>query len=279
MGWEGDPFAFGSLPLLGASRLRVDPGVIDALIEQDGTPGEYRPGSLCPCRQPESGIARGDCPICRGIGWYYPVEKRCACVRALAGSRTLERKILAAAQPIDGSIKVTFPSRMQPARMDLWLPRGETHVIHEQHVRRGAEYRPALQTAIERDLGFAQPPSPTASSPRDIRSEQLRYPEITDIDEVSWITDQDRAPSMRKLVIGVRGMDWRLKDGAIEFVDGGRGPLAGESYAVKYHAPACYVVDMEEPRFREVTGLRQPYQVTLKRLDVFGSPDVADGGR
>lgn len=262
-GFFPDPLLFGGI--------EVDPALIDLMIERDGTCGEYRRATLCPCVQPDTRTPRGDCPTCRGVGWLYPQTGRCP-MKALAGSRETTARLMAAGHLLSGDLVATFPTRLGlPGMRDLWLPNGETHRVRESHRYRFREYRPEAQSEIEQDLGFVRtlPLPPTV--PREQLNEQLRYPEVQLVERVSWFDSPDAAPADRTLVVGVPGIDYDIVDGTVRFK--ARSPEPGATYVVEYVAPACYVVANALPVFRHVTGHQQPYRTAMNRMDRLGTPD------
>lgn len=272
MSWLGDPFT--SDVLGGLAGAVVVPAEVDAMIERDGTCGQYRRARACPCVAPDTNAPRADCPTCKGVGWLYPESLRLP-AKALAGSRETNFRMMQAGQLLTGDLVATFPTSLGlPSMMDLWLPNGEQHRVRERRRRAFREHRPEVQTNIQRDLGYGTPAALPSIAPREPLSERLRYPEVLAVESVSWFIDPDAAPENRQLVEGIPGVDFVLLEGSIKFQPA-RGPADGTTYVVQYLAPACYVISATLPVFRHLTGAQQPYRTAMNRLDRLGSPDLA----
>ena len=242
---------------------------------RNGTPaapcfGSYRPAELCPCHSVEERKADAGCPECHGNGVRHPASRFIA-TRVLMASRNATAKPGAVGDWTMGSAEATFPSAIQPATNDLWLPGGsEVHIVNEAK-RYTFQVDPAVHRGVYDDnLGYETIRSP--GLPDAPRSERLLYPEVTQLLSVTWF-DREFAPD-RRLVTGRQGVDYRLRDGAVEFLDGGARPERGAGYSVQYKAPACYVVAAAQPAYRHVTGNRMPFRVSMQRLDRRGEQDV-----
>lgn len=255
--------------------LQVSAQTIDDVILRDGTPrapcwGSYRPAELCPCLSVEERKADAGCPECHGIGVRHPVERYIR-TRALVSARQSTLTHANVGDWTMGSAQATFPSCIQPATNDLWLPGdGEQHVVNEPK-RYGYQVDPATHGgAYDQNLGYESTRS--AEIPERPLSQRLLYPEVSALISVTWF-DRELQPN-RRVITGRPGVDYRLRGGEVEFLEGGNRPERGAGYSVQYKAPACYVVGVSQPAFRQVTGNQLPFKVQLQRLDKRGDQDV-----
>lgn len=256
-------------------RHEVSVAEIDGLILRDGTPrapcwGSYRPGELCPCLGLEERKADAGCPECHGIGVRHPAARYIK-TRALVSARSSTFTHANVGDWTMGSATATFPSCIQPATNDLWLPGdGEAHVVNEAK-RYGYQVDPVAHRA-EFDLNLGYESTRSAELPEAPLSQRLLYPEVTSLISVTWF-DRENHPE-RRVVTGRPGVDYRLRNGVVEFLDGGERPNRGAGYVVQYKAPACYVVAASQPAYRNVIGNQMPFKVTLQRLDKRSEQDV-----
>lgn len=269
------------LPLMRGVRLdrvfrhEVNVDEIDGIILRDGTPrapcwGSYRPAEMCPCLRLETRTGRPGCPECFGIGWRYPAA-RWVKTRVMMSARSATLVHALAGDWASGTASATFPSCIQPALQDIWMPRdGEEHVVNEA---KRFQYQVSPERhggSLDASLGYETTSDPVL--PDAPLSERLIYPEVTALVAVTWFDREDHPA--RQVVTGIEGVDYRLRDGAVEFLPAGRRPERGAGYVVQYRAPAAYSVGMPQPAYRNVVGNRMPFKVTLQRLDKRGDQDV-----
>ncbi len=248
--------------------IHFDPFEVDKLIQQHGSLCEYRKAIPCPCSRIETRTAAIGCQVCRGLRWVHP--ERCDW-RFLDHSRTGRRQSTPAGRATHGELSVTFRMGIVPAEGDMVLPYCEEHVVYEHFVR-------DVQQVSERDvrdrISFREAPRPQRP-----RVERLLYPDVLRVEMVCWIRET-RGPQGRveELVLASPDTDYRLErteDGKgrrIRFVEG-RGPARGVGYAVRYLAPAAYVVMGSDPSFRHEADVALPYRATLMRLDAYQERD------
>lgn len=231
--------------------LHINPREIEDLILIHGSSGELRRGQVCPCARLETGQANANCPVCHGIGHVYPVPKREPLV-FLDHSRTTSAKHQGPGYLSDGTIAVTVPGRVIPAKYDLILPDDDVAVVHETFHRDVQQV--ARQTLADRAIVDQRP---IRLRPRAAR---LLYPTVTEIEALYWLQG-DRLAEARP------GSDYRLAaDGLIEWLDGA-GPGPGEGFTVRYRAPAAYLVHAAVPLFRHEADRGAPYSVQATRID------------
>lgn len=266
------------LPRLDPSRfptVRPRPELIDRLIERDGTPGEFRRGMSCPCVRPDTNRPELGCKVCRGHGIMYPAHLREPLIRALGSGRTATAALEAGGVVVTGDMKLTFPSRLRPTHYDLWLPRGDEHVVEErlhhqydrvedfEHLHRASwPYQPGDAPRDEPGLHNGTGAYDDRPTPR--QREVLLYPAIRCVEAVVW------RDARGDLVEGIEGVDWRLDtDGdavKVAFL-GARRPARGDAYTIRYRAPAAYVVGRTEPVAVMSGCTNLPMRCTLHRLD------------
>lgn len=251
-----------------------EPAELLALIEMHGTGCELKVAVQCPCRRIETGAPRGPCPHCKGMGWAYPSSEP---MMALLHSRAPRVADNAPGWEYMGSIRAVFPLPYIPARGDQIRPDCEEHVVQETLVRarhevdaRAVRARPVDHQAGPRrydasDVNVVVLAVPTVD-------DVLLYDSVTAIESVHWITPRPGAADER-LVAGRPGVDFDLVGGRLRWHPG-RGPEAGESYSVRYRAPAAYVVLDQAPVLRSEGGVAFPYAATLMRLDRLAQQDL-----
>lgn len=250
--------------------LTINPAEVNGLIERDGQCGEYRRALRCPCARLETDSARSDCPVCRGMGWRYPAALR-RTTMALSGSRDGTHRYGVPSDQQDGTMMATFlTSEYVPAKHDLWLPEGEVHSVSEVRWYRQVTYAPVVMSSLDQAMG--RTPTRPSYAPSEELGERLLYPEVSRVDSVSWFTSPD--DPKRQIIDGIEGQDWRLQDGSIFFIEGGRRPPPGAAYAVSYQGPACYMIFEHIPPMRYMPGNVMPYRARLGRLDRVGGTDL-----
>lgn len=242
--------------------LHMNPQEFSDLVILHGSSGELRPGVLCPCMRVETKRPSAGCDVCRGTGWIYPKDRRCPMV-FLDHSRSVRRQHNGPGYLSDGTIAVTFPCGVVPAKGDLLLPDGEIHVVHEifhrdvnQVNNRLLEesHRKVRDDALQRSRvpdWVRRPFQPTRN--------RLLYPEHHEIEALYWIRDDD-------LVEARRGIEYRLDpDGTITWIHDG--PARGQGFTVRYRAPAAYIIHPEAPSFRHESDLAMPWSARGQALD------------
>ena len=85
---------------------RLSPGLFNRQLAVMGQQMLWRRAALCPCRDPDSGGARQDCPLCTGRGWSWGhgVPSRAGVVGAMAQRRQADF-----GQWEDGDVALSVP--------------------------------------------------------------------------------------------------------------------------------------------------------------------------
>lgn len=256
----GLPFlggGFGNLPVM-----HFDPCELDAFIVAHGIGAELRRAVLCPCARIETNQPRGDCRVCRGVGYTYPPSLREPIV-VLMTSRDAQARDQSAGRHWQGGASATFPIGVRVARGDQVLPDAEHHVVQQTIHRAIVQVDPgsvyAMRTAPD------QNPLHIPLAPDD----RLLYPDALDIEHLSWISEDGES-----LYLGVPGVDYTRAGNRILWKPG-RGPRPGSAFSVRYTAPAIWIVSESAPVFRQedTCGL-MPQKAEVRRLDRWGDPDL-----
>lgn len=241
--------------------LRMTAAEFDLLIADQGSSGELRRSLPCPCARIDTKTPAGDCPRCHGTGRTYPKTLR-EPMMWLDQQRQATMKLAAVGAIPDGTIHLTFPSGYVPGFGDMVLPDDEAHVVVE------LLFRDSTRRVFDRDLSVYRDSTDQRKMPQTERLERLLYPVPCCIEFVG-IEDE----ATRELV-EVSPHDYTIdRDGRWTWHKG-CGPESGKAWAVRYRAPAIYVVHTSAPRFREVGNQRMPHLVTAKRLDVFAAEEL-----
>jgi hypothetical protein len=245
-------------------ELHFDPVEYDANIVQYGIACELRRATICPCLRIETHNARASCPLCGGNGWLWPKDMREQTITLIQQRRPTTHDE-PAGNVVVGTVQISFPLGVVPGEGDMLLPKAETHAVHQ------VLFRESLQVSSRE--AWNRVTSPTARPPKlGPQVDRLLYPDA-EIDRIHWL-DTER-PSTEQLVVGREFMDFRIVDGRVRWEDG-LGPKPGMAYAVRYTAPACYILLPGEARFRSDTEDVLPYMATGIRLDRWGFPDPRD---
>lgn len=231
--------------------MHVSAKEIDDQILLHGNCGELRRAVRCPCARIDTNTANAACQTCRGVGWVYPETLREPMI-FLDHSRSGNPKPQGPGMLSDGTISVTLPCGTTPAKGDLLLPTDDVVVVHEQFHR-------DVQQVSTRTLADRQVVHGQRSRRLRTRRAALLYPDVVSIDALFWKLGE-------QLVQGVQGRDFRLVDGAIEWL-AGESPAEGEGFSVRYQAPAAYIIHNSMPLFRHEAGNSMPWSVQAQRLD------------
>jgi hypothetical protein len=230
----------------------------DTFIVINGNSGEFRRAMLCPCVRIDTRTPDVSCKQCHGIGRTYPMHLREPMI-ALDTNRNAMAKLAGAGKITQGSIQVTFPSKVVPGFGDMWLPDNEEHVVNETLFRGGSNRANAAVVRAGR-VGDSVPRIPVA------RQERLLYPAPCCVENVSY-KDADgetihATPAQYHVDDDGR---WTWKVG---------GPEMGKAWTVRYRAPAAYVVHLSSPVYRSEADEALPHKTTLQRLDTVSSEDL-----
>lgn len=249
--------------------LHLDPEELNDQIEIHGTGGELRKGMLCPCRPVGRVEPRLGCETCKGVGYFYPEELR-EPVCVLGSTRRAKQAETMAGRHWSGTMQLTFPTGFIPTRGDMLLPDDEMHVVL-QILRRAieeedpADYRHEPYTAERWQVD--KPPS--GGVPKGW--EFLLYSGKIEVEAVAW---QQKDGAISRSLIA---------DPSIYFVEERRirwkpgcGPEPGQGYAVRYRAPAAYMLGDSHPVLRVEGNRPMPHVSTAERLDRWGDPDIRE---
>lgn len=247
--------------ILQQSIFHLDPREFDAEIISHGTRGKLRHGVICPCQRIETGVARANCPSCRGIGWLYPTEDACE-TYMLSTSRNSDAKLRMAGILKEGQEQSMALSQAQIMRGDLWQPCGEVHGVH-QVIRHDQQQ---VNTNTLRDTIRRQSHTDTVKIPTT-RVEKLLYPEVKAIEAVYYENAAGEATR------ATEGVDFVLVGREIRWMDGA-GPPPGKAYSCRYWAPASYLVEDMLPNWTEEGGQKMPWKVTLRGLYRLQEADI-----
>jgi hypothetical protein len=232
--------------------LHIDPRELDELILIHGNSGELRRAVLCPCVRVETRMANAACTACKGIGLLYPPELACPMI-FLDRSRQIRTQRQGAGLLDDGTIQVTVPAGTIPAENDMLLPDGDVAVVQEVFHRDLQQV--SNQTLADRLL------LPDQQSRRlRPRRAALLYPSVTELEALAWRREDG------EVFLGRPGIDYRLSDGAVEWLKGESPPVGG-GFSVRYRAPAAYIIHGSAPLFRHEADRAVPWSVTAQRLD------------
>lgn len=245
----------GALATTATGVLVLRASAYDARIEAHGEPVQYWRGQPCPCRRIESSLPRANCPVCRGLGTFWPVSQRIETC-ALLHSRSANRRTTPAGEIVDGSTTVLLPTCIVPGAGDLVAPSVERHVVSEVLVR---------SEGLQLDAGAVAASIATWGSSDQLMPqpgpaiEALRYRREVEIEFLSWLVND-------AVAIGREGVDYVIEDGLVNWQKG-RGPRPGQAYTVRYRARACYILFSPQPVARVADGAAMPFKATAQRMD------------
>lgn len=247
--------------------LHFDPVELNEQIETHGIGAELRRAMLCPCRPNGRAEARVGCTTCKGIGYFYPEQMR-EPTMVLVSSRRAKQTETMAGRHWAGTAQCTFPTGIVPTRGDMLLPEKEIHVVLQVFRREKEEINPSDLREQPYTANRRVVDKPAAGGvPSGL--EYLLYSDITEIEAVVFQEAQGR--TSRSLVADPS--TYYLEDRRINWKDG-FGPEHGRGYAVRYRAPAAYMLGDAAPVVRVEHSTAMPYQTTAERLDRWGDPDV-----
>jgi len=181
---------------------------------------------------------------------------------AFVQNRMPRRQVVEAGAIVTGTVVVTFPLPVVPATGDMLLPDGEQHVV-TQVLQRASQ---PVDNRLIRDRGLVGDERPPKLLPAEDR---LLYPEVLAVEYLASIGPDGELLHLRP------GHDWRLDGDRIAW-QRGRGPGAGETYTVRYRAPAAYLLNAGEPVARAGAAGTLPYRAQGHRLDRWSDPDQGD---
>jgi len=238
------------------AELHIDPQELSDLIAAYGIGVVYKPGIRCPCVRAETAQPRAGCLVCRGLGWAHPEELQ-QHLPVLLVNRSPHRQVLPIGEWVSDQAWATFPLPVLPGRGDLIAPEGETHIVQQTLVR--AELMASNREIQRRAVAPGQRP------PRAVPlSEELLYSR-PEVEALYWL----RNGALRR---GREGADFKIRGRFVEW-EPGIGPRPGESYSIRYQAPAEYMVAQSaEPIYRSDGGDPYPMRVQVMRLDRWGEP-------
>jgi len=257
-------------------NLHVDADELDDLVHDHGQGAEWRPAVRCPCARLETRLASSACKACRGLGYYYPANKREPII-VLLSSRQPKREDLAAGRVVRGDVQATFPVGIRPAPGDMVLPDEETHTVSEVIYRRHQQIRPA---GFDDRRVLPAATLPAVTSRKDVPElqpvqaepdgDRLIYGDGVVIESI-WYFPRGRNHS--EPVEARAGSDYDLVGNEIRWRPG-QGPEPGEGYTVRYQAPAAYIVEYDPALYRQEAGTRYPFRCAMHRLDKWGERDL-----
>lgn len=229
---------------------KITPSRFERTIEDRGIWCEWRRGVLCPCRRPDTRQPNVNCPECGGVGHFYPQEWRKR-VKVLMLGRQVRGETREAGTLNIGRVGMTFSREYTPHGGDMVFPEMETHHVDEMLVR-------ASNQVVKADVLDRLSSSMAALPKQTPKPERLRYQSGVDIDWVGWTREDKR------IARAAQGADFDLVGNEIRWKPG-RGPEAGASYVVHYHAPAAYMI--VEDNFRALENQILPRRLSGIRLD------------
>lgn len=244
------PSLFDGVSIAAFPALHINVDELRAQILIHGNSGELRHSHICPCRRLETGIASAACPACLGVGFVHPTELRGPAV-FMDHSRTASYRPNGPGLLMDGTMAVTLLCCRAPSKGDVLLPDGEASTVQEMFHRN-------VQQVTSKVLAERRTMPDQRTLRLRARACRLLYPTVTQIDSLFWL-------HKGQLVAACQGTDYRLTEGAIEWI--ADGPPDGEGFSVRYQAPAAYIVHTAVPLYRSEAGNRAPWSVTVQRLD------------
>lgn len=247
----------GSVPLTGGLNiLDVDRAQLERYIEEHGSSVQWRRAVSCPCARSDTRQPRVGCPNCRGLLYLYPERSR-RHLKILMTSRQPNGKPWPIGEIVTGTVALTFLDGDIPHTGDLVLPQTKDGKATERHEVKQLLVRGHNQVDVN-SLSYQMSKVGAALPKQRPQPERLRYAQGAEIDWLGWEDDQQRT------VEGVEGADFNLVGNEIRWSDG-QGPRAGQTYSVRYSAPAAYMV--AESVFRGVGDVTLPRRVMAMRLD------------
>lgn len=226
--------------------------VFDRKIVRYGNSGEYRKHVRCPCVRDGSRTGRIDCAHCFGTGRLWPERLRIR-TNALDTGRQATLQQITAGTWAEGTIQITFPSAIEPAMGDQWLPDGEEMTVEETFQRDGAAQVDGNEIRDWITLDAVELPQVHGVT-------RLTYERPCCFEAVLY-TDPDtgalrEAQPYQYAIDGNRVWTWRAG-----------GPRPGDSFVVRYRAPTVYQIHTAVPRYRAQANERMPYVCTAVRVD------------
>ena len=218
-----------------------DPEAFDALVERHGTPTLWRRARTCPCLSADTGAPRIVCPFCvdmPGILWDAGTD-----IKILAAGRSRRDDHEDFGLRLQGFTSFSFPSTVTPGHLDrIDLLAGRMVINDERHVRgdldKAGRSRERLRVYPAYSVEFCEA--------------------IIGTDLVQYTVGTDFAVDLA---------------GDILWVDG-RGPAEGGQYTMRYVVRPTFVC--WSPISRDEYGNKQPYRVTVQRLDFFTRKAVGE---
>lgn len=247
-----------SLPFADFPAQHIEPEELEALIEMRGVACEYRKSVPCPCARIETLAPRVGCAHCGGLGYLYPQELR-RDVTVLLTQRSPRKMSKESGEGTTGTAQALFPLGILPSEGDMLLPENEFHVV-QQLLRRSQQQ---IDNREIRERSTVPDQAPPKMHPA---TDRLLYPDVTEIEDVYWISPQD-------VLCHASAADYD-RDANVLTWRPGRGPEAGGGYSVRYRAPAAYMLNPGVPVYRAENGQTYPYRAQAHRLDKWGRPDL-----
>lgn len=240
--------------------LHLSAAEYDLEIAVHGTSGELRRGMPCPCARIDTRAPAIDCTACRGFGVTYPEALREPMIW-LDSQRSATFKRSAAGELRQGTIQVTFPSRVIPTARDMIRPDGERHVVEELLWVQGSNR--VTDASLRPRPSVDQVPAA-----RGLRKERLLYaPCECEIEHVIYRRDGE--------LVAARPSHYQVDADGRWTWHAGFGPQPGEAWSVRYLAPAAYVITDTMPAFRSEADEPMPHRATAVRFDRVKPDDLA----
>lgn len=258
------PRTQGAIPNVNVAELpgiHLDPLEFDLLLTEFGNSGEYRRAALCPCVRPDTGTPALECPDCHGHRYVYPMHLREPMI-FLDTQRNATFKQAAAGTLAEGTVHLTFPTRVLPATGDMILPDGEEHVVSERFVRDGTRRVTDAMLRPLRTYTVDQVPVAPVE-----RVERLLYGKPCCVEVAAW-KDADG-----NNVYGSE-LDYHIDEDGRWLWHRTRGPAVGTTWTVRYRAPACYVINLAGAQYRSEADQGMPRPVSAQRLDKLAHQDL-----
>lgn len=249
----------GSVPLAGGLNvLDLDSAQLERYVEEHGIWVQWRRGVPCPCARSDTRQARIGCQHCKGLLYLYPDGQRVH-VKVLMSSRQPNGRPWPIGELVTGTVSFTFTTPEIPHSGDLILPQTPDGKVLERHEVTQRLIR--AQNQVDRNtLGYQMTRVGAALPKQEPKPERLRYSSDIAISWLGWETAD------QQIAEGSEGADFDLVGNEIRWVSG-HGPDAGQSYSVRYSAPAAYMV--AESTFRALGDASLPRRVMGLRLDAW----------
>ena len=217
-----------------------DPVAFDGLLESHGAPTLWRRARVCPCLDPDTGNARIVCPFCvdfPGVLWDSG-----SAIKILAAGRQRHDQHEDFGLRLQGFTSFSFPSTVTPGHLD------RLEILSGRMV--------VTQRLVRGDVDIAK------------RSrERLRIAPVFAVEFCEAIVAD-------ALVAYVAGTDFAVDDaGAVTWATDA-GPDDGVAYTVRYLTRPTYLC--WSPQSRDEDGTKQPYRVTVQRLDLYTGKAVGE---